>query len=79
MAKGFDRLVVETVHCLYAVGPNIGHCIIVAHPGSGGSEVIIVYRFLGCSVVVAVGAFIGRSPTGDAHSFLIKPLDQAIS
>ena len=79
MAKDFDWLPVETVHCLDVVGANIGHCIIVENSESGGLEVVIVCRFLGCSVVVAVGAVSRSSPTQDFHCFFVEHLDGSVS
>ena len=78
MAKGFDWLVVETVHHLNIVGTNICHCIIVTHTGSSEAEVIIVCRFLGGSVVIAVGVVSRSSPTQDFHGFFVELLNGSI-
>ena len=79
MAKGFNWLVVETAHHLYVVGTNVCNCIIAAHPGNGGAEIIIVDRFLGGLVVIAFEAVNRSSPTQDCHGFFIELLDGSIS
>ena len=70
---------IEAVDRHDVVSANIGHSIIVANSGGGGSEIIIVCSLLGCSVVVAGWAVIGGNPTGDRHSFFVKLLDRASS